>query len=94
MWAAAVRESFLGDWTVERAGRRYVRQGALEAGSVEDVRLDGGGMDVAIVVLFRFDERPGRVFGWRMPVWPTPTPDPDDSYTGPEGRAELLVVEL
>jgi hypothetical protein len=90
----AAREAFMGEWTVERDGRRYVRQGALEAGSVDDVRMAGEGLDVEIVVLFRVDERPGRVFGWRMPVWPTPTPDPDDSYTGPEGWADLLVVEL
>jgi hypothetical protein len=90
----AARESFMGEYTVERDGRRDVRQGALDGGSVDDVRMDGEGLDVEIVVLFRVDERPDRVFGWRMPVWPTPTPDPDDSYTGPEGWADLLVVEL
>jgi hypothetical protein len=90
----AARESLMGEYTVERDGRRYIRQGALEAGSVDDVRMEGDGPDVEIVVLFRVDERPGRVFGWRMPVWPTPTPDPEDDYTGPEGWADLLVVEL
>lgn len=91
---AAARESFMGEHIIERDGRRYVQQGALEAGSVDDVRMEGDGLDLEIVVVFRVDERPGRVFGWRMPVWPTPTPDPDDAYTGPEGWADLLVIEL
>jgi hypothetical protein len=91
---AAAREAFLGEHIVECDGRQYTRQGALEAGSVDDVRMEGDGLDVEIVVLFRVQERPGRLFGWREPVWPTPTPDPDDSYTGPEGWADLLVIEL
>jgi hypothetical protein len=91
---AAVRESLMGEWTVGEGGRQHIRQGALDAGSVDDVRMEGDGLDVEIVVLFRVDERPGRVFGWRMPVWPTPTPDPDDPYTGPEGWADLLAIEL
>jgi hypothetical protein len=90
----AARVSVMGEYIVERHGRREVRQGALDRGFVEDVRMEGDGLDVQIVVLFRVDERPGRVFGWRMPVWPTPTPDPEDDYTGPEGWADLLVVEL
>jgi hypothetical protein len=90
----AIREAFMGEYIVECDGRRFIRQGALKAGSVDDVRMEGDGLDVEIVVVFRVDERPGRVFGWRMSVWPTPTPDPDDSYTGPEGWADLLVVEL
>jgi hypothetical protein len=90
----AVRETFMGEWTVGEGDRQYIGQGALEAGSVDDVRMEGDGLDVEIVVLFRVDERPGRVFGWRMPVWPTPTPDPDDYYTGPEGWADLLAIEL
>ena len=63
----------------------YTRQGALEAGAVDDVRMEGDGWDVEIVVLIRVDERPGRVRLAEAPVWPTPTPDLDDSYTGPEG---------
>ena len=90
----AAREAFMGEYTIKRADHQYTRQGALEAGAVDDVRMDGDGLDVEIVVLFRVDERPGRLFGWRMPVWPTPTPDAHDSYTGPEGWADLLVVEL
>jgi hypothetical protein len=89
-----VREEFMGEHIVEREGRRYIRQGALDAGSVEDVRLEGDGLDAEIVALFRVDERPGRLFGWRMPVWPTPTPDPEDPDTGPEGWAFLLMIEL
>lgn len=81
---AAVRESFRGEWIVGEGDRQHTRHGALDAGSVDEVRMEGGRADVEIVVLFRVDERPGRVFGWRMPVWPTPTPEPDDSYTGPE----------
>jgi hypothetical protein len=91
---AAVRESFIGEVTVGEGDRQYTRQGALEAGSVDEVRMEGGGLDVEIVVLFRVDERPGRVFGWRIPVWPTPTPDPDDPDTGPEGWPFLLAIHL
>jgi hypothetical protein len=91
---AAVRESFMGEWTVREGARQYTRQGALDAGSVDEVRMEGGGLDVEIVVLFRVDERPGRVFGWRIPVWPTPAPDPDDPDTGPEGWPFLLAIEL
>ena len=91
----AAQESMMGEQTVIPDGAlAYTRQGALERGSVDEVRLDGDGLDVDLVVLFRSDDRPGCVFGWRMPIWPTPIPDPEDPYTVPKGWADLLAIEL
>jgi hypothetical protein len=60
-----------GEWTVEPDDApTYTRLGVSEHGSVDDVSLEGDGTDAALAVLFRSDARPGRVFGWRVPVWP------------------------
>jgi hypothetical protein len=88
------RALLMREWTVEPDdGSAYTRRGVSEHGSVDDVGLDGEGPDTALVVLFRCDARPGRVFGWRVPVWPTSPPDDPDEGT-PEGSAFILSVNL
>ena len=75
----ATQSEMMGEWTVTPDDApAYTRQGMLERGSVDDVRLEGDGLEAALVVLFRSDDRPGCVFGWRCPIWPAPSPDPED----------------
>jgi Domain of unknown function (DUF4279) len=90
------RASMMGEWTVEPDDSPpYARLGVLERGSVDDVRLEGDGVDVSLVVLLRSDERPDCLFGWRVPIWPVPAPnDPDDGDGTPEGDAFVLSVNL
>jgi hypothetical protein len=91
---AAARELMMGEWTVEPDDApAYKQLGVSEHGSVDDVRLEDNGTEVALVVLFRSDDRPGCVFGWRIPVWPAPAPDDPDEGT-PEGYAFILSVNL
>lgn len=91
---AAARELMMGEWTVEPDDApAYTQLGVSEHRSVDDVRLEDDGTEVALVVLFRSDDRPGCVFGWRIPVWPAPAPDDPDDGT-PEGCAYILSVNL
>jgi hypothetical protein len=85
----------MDEWTVmPDDAPAYTRQGVLERGSVEDVRLEGDGLEAVLVVLFRSDDRPGCVFGWRCPIWPVPSPDPEDADSMPEGWASILAGGL
>jgi hypothetical protein len=87
----AVQSLMMGEWTITpENGPAYTRQGVLDRGSVDDVRLEGDGLDAALVVLFRSDDRPGCVFGWRYAIWPAESPDPEDPDTTPEGWAGCL----
>lgn len=91
---AEAQSSMMGERTVEpEDAPAYTRLGVLERGSVEDVRLEGDGAEVALVVLFRSDDRPGCVFGWRIPIWPVSPPDDPEMGT-PEGFASMLSLEL
>lgn len=73
------------------AGRRI--RGALPDGSVDSIELVGEGEATTLVIVFRTGERPGRVFGWRVPVWPAP--DPYSPVTGtPEWFGTLFGVYL
>jgi hypothetical protein len=90
------QSSMMGEWTVEPGDAPgYTRLGVLERGSVDDVRLERDGTEAALVVLFRSDDRPDCVFGWRMPIWPTPPPDGSDDDDGtPEGWAYIVSLNL
>ena len=91
----AAQSHLMGEWTVTPDNAPpYTREGMLEHGSVDDVRLEGDGLEAALVVLFRSDDRPGCVFGWRCPIWPAPSPDPDDDDGMPEGWALDLAAGL
>jgi hypothetical protein len=91
----AAQAEMMGEWTVTPDDApAYTRQGVLDRGSVDEVRLQGDGLEAALVVLFRSDDRPGCVFGWRCPVWPVPSPDPDDTDSLPEGWAWILAAGL
>jgi hypothetical protein len=91
----AARSDMMDDWTITpESGPPYTRQGVLDRGSVDEVRLEGEGLDAALVVLFRSDDRPGCVFGWRLPIWPVPSPDPEDPDSTPEGWAFILALNL
>lgn len=88
------RALLMGEWSVEPDDApAYTRLGVSEHGSVDDVSLEGDGTERALVVLFRSDARPGRVFGWRVPVWPTSPPDDPEEGT-PEGCAFILSLNL
>ena len=74
---------------------RWVR-GSLASydGAVESVVVEGAGSESSIVVRFRMDERPGRVFARRCRIWPAPRPDaPDDGGT-PEKHASVLAWQF
>lgn len=91
----ATQSEMMGEWTViPEDAHANTRQGVLERGSVDEVRLDNEGLDAALIVLFRSDDRPGCVFGWRIPIWPAPTPDPEDVDSTPEGWAWILAMNL
>ncbi len=91
----AAQSDMMDEWTITPDGApAYTRQGVLDGGSVDDVRLEGDGLEAALVVLFRSDDRPGCVFGWRCPIWPAPSPDPEDDDSTPEGWARDLAVTL
>jgi hypothetical protein len=91
----AAQSDMMGEWTITPDDApAHTRQGVLERGSVDDVRLKGDGLDATLVVLFRSDDRPGCVFGWRCPIWPVPSPDPEDPYSTPEGWAWILAIGL
>jgi hypothetical protein len=88
------QSSIMGEWTVEpEDAPAYTRLGVLERGSADDVRLEGDGTEVALVVLFRSDDRPRCVFGWRVPIWPVPPPDDPEMGT-PEGFASIVSLNL
>ena len=91
---AEAQSSMMGEWAVEPTdGLADTRVGVLERGSVDDVRLEGNGTEAALVVRFRSDDRPGRVFGWRIPIWPVPAPNDPEMGT-PEGHASILSLDL
>jgi hypothetical protein len=91
---AEAQSSMMGEWTVKlKDAPPYTRLGVLERGSVDDVRLEGDEAEMALVVLFRSDDRPGCVFGWRIPIWPVSPPDDPEMGT-PEGFASMLSLDL
>lgn len=91
----AAQSLMMGEWTITSEDEpAYTRQGVLDRGSVDDVRLEGDGVDAALVVLFRSDDHPGCVFGWHYPIWPAQSPNPEDPDTTPEGWAGILALEL
>jgi len=91
----AAQSDMMDEWTITPDDApAYTRQGVLDRGSVDDVRLEGDGVEAALVVLFRSDDRPGCVFGWRCPIWPVPSPDPEDDDSTPEGWASDLALML
>lgn len=56
--------------------------------------MEGAGTEAAaLVVLFRSDDRPDCVFGWRIPIWPVPAPDDCEMGT-PEGWGYMLSLDL
>lgn len=64
-----------------------------DMGEVDSVSLVGDGADTKLAVIFRVENRPGRVFGWRIPIWPAPDPQ-DDMAGSPESLAGLFPVYL
>lgn len=55
--------------------------------TIEALSLEGEGLDVEIVVLFRLADRPGARFGSRWQLWPSPHPD---DYEGTPEWGTLL----
>ena len=65
--------------------------GGLPEGKVESVEIEGQGIDRTIVVLFRLNDHPGSLFGWRIPIWRFFAAEDCES---PEDGVELLPVYL
>jgi hypothetical protein len=65
--------------------------GGLPDGKVESVEIEGVGVDRAIVVLFRLNDEPDALFGWRVPIWRRFAPVEGEM---PEDGVELLPVYL
>ena len=55
--------------------------------TVENVALDGEGSDTRVAVRFRIADRPGRLFGYDVKVWPSPHPD---DYEGTPDRGWMV----
>ncbi len=72
------------------AARRVFPGPALE-GDVQSFALDQA--ESMLVVVFTAHHLPGRLFGWRVPIWPAP--HPSDRMTGTvDGLAVVLSVHL
>jgi hypothetical protein len=79
-----------GDFDEHGVAHRHGR-GGLPDGKVESVEMDGQGSDTSLVVLFRLNEYPGDLFGWRIPTGSAPHNDDNGS---PEDWALFMPMEL
>jgi hypothetical protein len=76
-----------------RCRRSVIVRVSAAGGSSRALGGQGADAEAELVVLCRSEDRPGCVFGRRIPIWPAPAPDDCEMGT-PEDWGHMLSLDL